>query len=63
MVGLGGSAGRIWKDEKKENLPDKILRSNDTGGDSVAEGVELDCLVRLEILLSEENVEIGVLLD
>lgn len=50
-------------ERKKEILPDEVLGSDDTGGDSVAKGVQLDCLVCLKIFLSEENVEIGVLLD
>jgi len=43
-------------------VPDEILRSDDTGGDSVAEGVQLDCLMCLEVFLSQKDVEVGVLL-
>lgn len=43
-------------------VPDKVLGCNDAGGDSVAKGVQFDSLVRLEIFLSKEDVEVGVLL-
>ncbi len=49
--------------EREGDLPDKVLRSNDAGGDCVAEGVQLNSLVRLKVFLAEEDVEIGVLLD
>ena len=44
------------------DLPDEILRSNDTGRDSVAKGVQLDCLMSLKVFLSQKDVEVGVLL-
>ena len=44
-------------------LPDEVFRGDDAGGDCVAEGVQLDSLVSLKVLLAEEDVEIWVLLD
>ena len=49
--------------EKREDLPNKVLRGNDASGDCVAKGMQLNSLVRLKVLLSKEDVEIGVLLD
>jgi len=49
---------RISKD-----LPNKVLRCDDASGDSVAKGVQLNSLVRLEVLLSQKDVEVGVFLD
>ena len=47
----------------REDLPDKVLGGDDAGGDSVAQSVQLDSLVGLEVLLAEEHVKVGVLLD
>lgn len=44
-------------------VSDKVLGSNDAGRDCVAKGVQLNSLVRLEVLLSKEDIKIGVLLD
>ena len=46
-----------------EDLPDEVLGGDDAGRDCVAEGVQLNSLMRLKVLLAEEDVEIGVLLD
>jgi len=43
-------------------VSDEILRSNDTGRDSVAKGVQLDCLMSLKVFLSQKDVKVGVLL-
>lgn len=43
-------------------VPDEILRSDDASRDSVAKGVQLNCLVRLQVFLSQKDVEVGVLL-
>ena len=53
-----GMIGNEWHD-----LPDKVLRSNDACRDSVAKGVQLNCLVGLQVFLAQEDVEVGVLLD
>lgn len=44
-------------------VSDKVLRGNDASGDCVAKGMQLNSLVRLKVLLSKEDIEIGVLLD
>lgn len=44
-------------------VSNKVLRSDDASGDSVAKGVQLNCLVRLEVFLSQKDVEVGVFLD
>jgi hypothetical protein len=46
--------------QSKSNIPDEVLGSLDTGGNCIAEGVELDCGVILEDLLSEVHVELGL---
>ena len=46
---------------RRGHLPNKVLRSDDAGGNGVSESVELNRLVSLKILLSEENVEVWVL--
>ncbi len=43
-----------------EVLPDEILSGHDSGGDCVAEGLELDPVVLLQKLLAEEHVEVLV---
>ena len=47
--------------KRKGYLPYKIFRSNDTGGNGVSKCVELDGIVSLEILFTEENVEVWIL--
>lgn len=44
-------------------VPDKVLGGDDAGGDGVAERVQLDGLMDLEVALAEEHVEVRVLLD
>ena len=44
-------------------VPDKILRRDDASCHGIAEGVQLDGLVDLKIALSEEDVEVGILLE
>jgi hypothetical protein len=44
-------------------LPDQVFSSDHACGNSIAEGVELDCLMCLQVFLSKEYIEIGVLLD
>lgn len=44
-------------------VPDEVLWGNDAGGDCVAKGMQLNSLMRLQVLLTKEYVEIGVLLD
>ena len=57
----GKARGRVpWNEES--DLPDEILRSDDASRDSVAKGVQLNCLVRLQVFLSQKDVEVGVLL-
>ena len=48
---------------RRRDLPNKVLRGNDASGDCVAKGMQLNSLVRLKVLLSKEDIEIGVLLD
>ena len=52
----------IEPSSERMDLPDEILRSNDTGRDSVAKGVQLDCLMSLKVFLSQKDVKVGVLL-
>lgn len=44
-------------------VSDKVFGGNDAGRDCVAKGMQLNSLMRLKVLLTKENVEIGVLLD
>ena len=44
-------------------VPDEILGRDAASGHSVAKGVHLDGLMDLKVALSEENVEVGVLLE
>lgn len=45
------------------HLPDKVFGCDHAGGDRVAEGMQLDRLVRLQVLFAQEDIEVGVLLD
>lgn len=55
--------GAILKSKGGRGLPDKILSSNDTDGHCVAKGVQFNLFMLFEVLLAEENVEVGVLLS
>lgn len=44
-------------------VSDKVFGGNDAGRDCVAKGMQLNSLMRLEVLLSKEDIKIGVLLD
>ena len=54
--GGGGGDEVVWR------LPNQVFSSYDTGGDGVSEGVKFNLLVALEVLLAQEDVEIGRLL-
>ena len=45
------------------NLPNQVFCGNNTGRDSVPEGMEFNFLVALEVFLAKEHIEIGGLLD
>ena len=45
------------------DLPNQIFRRNDAGGNGISECMEFDCLMGLEILFAEENVEVWILFD
>ena len=49
--------------ERERHVPDKVLRGNDASRDSVAKCVQLNRLMRLQVFLSQKDVEVGVLLD
>ena len=51
------------KRRKERHVPDKVLRGDDASRDSVAKGVQLNCLVGLQVFLAQKDVEVGVLLD
>lgn len=55
--------GSDFESNGGRGLPDKILSSNDTDGHCVTEGVQFDLFMLFEVLLAEENVEVGVLLS
>jgi hypothetical protein len=57
---VGASKGL---DEVKGHLPNQIFSSDDAGGDGISEGVQLDLLVRFEVLLAQKDVEVGGFLD
>ena len=45
------------------DLPDQVFGCNHTSGDGVAKGVKFNFLVALKVLLAQEDVEIGGLLN
>ena len=42
-------------------VPDKILSSDDTGGNSVSKSVEFDGIVLFKVSLAQEDIEVRVL--
>lgn len=48
---------------KALDLPNQIFSCDDTCGDSIAQSMELDLLVALEVLLTQKDIEVGGLLN
>jgi len=61
VLGYVGASKSL--DEVKGHLPNQIFSSDDAGGDGISEGVQLDLLVRFEILLTQKDVKVGSFLD
>jgi hypothetical protein len=60
LVLISWKSAYLFLKDEGAHVPDQVLRGNDTGGDSVSEGVEFDSLEELEVLLADVHVEVGV---